>query len=470
VRGVRIAPLLCLPLAFACSSNEPEDLNPADGGFVDSGTADSGVTDGGPTDSGAPPCAITGLTAEVRLSEGGRGEIAWAPDGDVTATTLTATAGFVVTLGANGRSASILAPYDTEGNFEIGIHQTCGNVSTDATVPIVLRRLAFSAIAAWNPGVTGPDEREHPMMFIDGANPDRLLLYGGYSFHPRQYTMVTDFWAFDLVGEVWSPITTIDSPQRAGGRLVAFPDRAEAMFAGGADANDTAQLAFDRVAITGTVANWSSVNLAIQHQSAKETQLGALIYDAPRDRYLSVCGVTDFEVHCQIGELASDGRYSVIDPAPGEQPTPRYGFFAAHDEANQRLVIFSGAQTPIRGNPVNPAGDTWALHLDEAPPRWEKILDADPRVPGRRNGCSAFDPIGKRLFVWGGTPDARDTTPGLFALDLGSPAASIVEVQITTLRPVRSSCSATYDPSRHRILFGFGNDDDIYADLVALDL
>jgi hypothetical protein len=110
------------------------------------------------------------------------------------------------------------------------------------------------------------------------------------------------------------------------------------------------------------------------------------------------------------------------------------------------------------------------LLLHETPVRWVKLLDADPNVPGRRNGCSAFDPIGQRFFIWGGTDDARTTQRGLFALDLEQGHEGWTKVELPPGRPERSSCTAIYDPARHRILFGFGNDDDIYADFAVLSL
>ena len=394
------------------------------------------------------------LPSGLVISEGGRVRV---PDG----LAVDAPAGWILVDGW------LRAPYGIEGATAVVVRYRCSNGEERvASFDITVSRLSFTALPAWVENTEGPSAREHPLFLVDG---DRLLLYGGYAFRPRQFTLVKDLWSYDLRTNVWQSVTATDAPALGGARWARGPGPREVVLLGGGDPNFNAQLVAHRLPIDGD-AIWSPV-LFTKPIEAQTTQLGSLIYDAPRARFISACGITTDAPHCQVGVLdTTQQSYSVLTPA-GAAPSGRYGFFFAHDEENQRLVVFSGAQASVAANPVNPAQDTWALELDEDPVRWTKLLDADPAAPGRRNGCAAFDPIGQRMFVWGGTPDARNTEQGLFAIDLLAGHERITRVDVPLAHATRSSCTGVYDPARKRILFGFGNNSTaIFADLVALQL
>lgn len=449
----------------ASVSGADADLSGADAGRA---PLDAASLDAASLDAAAPPCAPPAVAARVSVSAGGRVRLPAEQDGAALEVTAPPSWDVVDT----GTTTQVRLPYGVEGEHTLRVARRCGDThSAAATVEVEVRPLRFVALPAWTDGVDGPSAREHPLLMIHPREPDRLYLYGGLAFRPRQFTLVSDLWSYDLVNEAWSARTASASPARASGRWVAMPgDHPRALLLGGANARLQAELAADRLDVAGSTATWTRLPLT-RGAGALDTQLGSLVYDAPRGRYLSVCGVAD-EVHCQITAYDPDrGTFEVLAPADGPTPLGRYGFFAAHDVENQRLVVFSGAGVPTLNNPVNAAGDTWALELDEAPPRWERLVDTSTSVPGRRNGCSAYDPVGQRLFVWGGTANARTTVPGLFVVDLIAGHARVQEVPIELAKPARSSCAAVYDPARRRILFGFGNTTGaIFADLVALEL
>jgi hypothetical protein len=468
---VRLRPLL--PLLFlAAACGEASELPASDAGpLPDSGAPpDAGTPDSGPPDSGPLPCILDGVPDRLEVSAGGR--LIFTPTAPNSAAPpgISGPEGWRIT--PSGAEVRVRVPYGVEGAFEVEVVAECEGTRTTARIAVEVRPLRFEAAPTWQPGVTGPSAREHTLLFLDPNDPDRLFLFGGYDYLPRQFTLVTDFWAYNLANSTWSTYSSTGAPDRAGGRLAFIGDSGEAVVSGGAYQNGEAVMAFDRLHFAGDRAVFTPMTVS-GTVGAEPSQLGSLIWDAPRQRMISACGVATQSVHCEIGALDPvAGTYQLLEPNNDRQdrPSPRYGYFAAHDLENDRLVLFAGAQIPRFSDPVNAADDTWALLLHETPVRWVKLLDADPNVPGRRNGCSAFDPIGQRFFIWGGTDDARTTQRGLFALDLEQGHEGWTKVELPPGRPERSSCTAIYDPARHRILFGFGNDDDIYADFAVLSL
>lgn len=429
---------------------------------------DAGSDDAAVAPDSGPACDLGDALRPVTASEGGRVRIPSTIDGD--ALELSLPPGWYAA--QTGTVTHVRVPYGVQGPHAVDVTRRCASGGTArGALSVDVQRLDWVALPAWRDGVDGPSSREHPIVFIDPADPDHLFLYGGYAFRPRQFTIVHDLWSYDLVADRWTARTSSRAPHRGGGRAVLLPGATRLALMGGSDDSFTTQLALDQLELSRDEAIWTRQPL-LRGVGAHASELGGLVYDAPRDRIVSACGYNNGDVHCQVAAYdRTQQTYDVLEPAAGDRPTPRYGFFAAHDVENQRLVMFGGAQDSIPGNLVNPAGDTWALELDEDPVRWVRLVDTSSAVPGRRNGCSAFDPVGQRFFFWGGTPDAMNTEQGLYALDLIAGHEQITRVEITPPKAARSSCAAVYDGARRRILFGFGNNSTaIFADWVALEL
>jgi hypothetical protein len=152
----------------------------------------------------------------------------------------------------------------------------------------------------------------------------------------------------------------------------------------------------------------------------------------------------------------------------GKGPSPRYGAFYAFDEPSRRLVVCSGAQAAKSADDqVNAAKDAWALDLAATPPTWSKLAPAGDAPPGRRNGCVMHDPIGRRLFVFGGTSDAATTREGLSVLDLEPGREGWTRLELANTPPPRSSGFGFATPEGG-VACGFGNDDANYADVNVL--
>ena len=356
-------------------------------------------------------------------------------------------------------------PYGTSGTFDVKVTATCNDASGEDTLSVEVTRISWQELTPWTAGVDGPLEREHPMLFVDAGDPDRLLMFGGFLFQPQQYTITNDLWAYDLANETWTELNSNGAPMLASGRIAPVPNERAAIYHGGNDQQNRLPFSLVRVDYDAEP-TWTEITPNGAPNDG--VILGSFVLDEARNRMLSLCGFGASGIHCNVEafDLTTEA-WALLQPA-GDAPSGRYGFFVANDPENERVIVFSGGQQSFNGT-VNPAQDTWALELAESPVRWVQIEGDGP--PGRRNGCSAVDPIGHRFFVFGGTPDARTTEQGLWVLDLDRGEESWTLIEPDGSAPARSSCAAVYDPARRRILFGFGNNSAaIYADWQALQL
>jgi hypothetical protein len=151
--------------------------------------------------------------------------------------------------------------------------------------------------------------------------------------------------------------------------------------------------------------------------------------------------------------------------AAASRPSARYGSFSALDAPSRRIYVYSGGQMPFDpADPVNAADDTWVLDLASEPARWSKLAPAGETPRGRRNGCAMHDPLGRRLFVFGGTHDGATTEPGLFVLDLEPGHEAWTKLDVPNAPPLRSS-GFGFTTSDGTMACAFGNDRAPYADL-----
>lgn len=350
------------------------------------------------------------------------------------------------------------------GEVELQLSRPCG---ASETVRLQIQPLELTALPAWVPEASGPSEREHPALWIDAEDPDRLWLFGGLTFRPRQFTVASDLWSHDLSSGVWTRHDEQSgAPERAAGRTAPVPGARAILHLGGSDQQNAISRRLERLDYDALT--WHEVEVP---NPPSGNILSAFVYDAPRDRFLSACGFGEAAVHCLVHAFTLDPpAASRLTLHLDEGLSGRYGFLYAFDAETERLVIVSGGQSS-RSGAVNPAQDSWALELAEDPPRWVELGAGGEHPPGRRNGCGALDPEGHRLFLWGGTADAATTLPGLWALDLDRGHEGWSRIELPSTPPERSSCVAVYDPARRRVLFGFGNTAQArYADLVALEL
>jgi hypothetical protein len=438
---------------------------------------EQGSTTGGPGPSHPAPldCAVAaeGVPSPIALSEGGRAKITLSLGEDVASATLaTLPEGYRGRL--DGTELVIEPPYGAGGqDAALGISVQCGEEDSVVDLALTVRRLAWEQTPAWNPQVDGPPSREYGSMWMDAEDPDRLLIFSGFFYEPAQFTPGWDLWQLDLASSQWQELTAkTEPPHLPGGRMAPIPGaRANLYYGGILTEGDNASTPSSLVRFDYGPDDLTFAEANVTVEKSSGDYLPAFIYDAPRNRYITACGASDtLGYHCKVSAYHPDtGAWEKLTPAGDEQPDGRNGFFYVNDEENERLVMFSG-EMGGSGWDCNCAEDTWALELAEEPVRWVKL--AAPQEPplGRRNGAYALDPIGHRMFIWGGTPDGKTTFPGLYAFDLDRGEEGWSKVETEMVPPERTSGMAVYDAARNRLLMGFGNGTAVYADLWALNL
>lgn len=455
-QAVRFITFLALTgCVLGCGAQSQPDAGTPDQGELPDVGADAGQIDTGPN------CAID-VQATAEASEGGLFRLS-VDEPDLVEVTWPL--GWSERPAQDGAMVARL-PYGASGAQTLRLQKRCSQGVAEAAVEVDVRPIRFASLPTWTQG-NGPEAREHAQVWIDPQDENRMLLFGGFGFSPRQFTVIADMWAYDLLSNTWTEVSATDAPMRAAGRIALLPDQRELLYFGGDPPSFRSAFGLSRMRWEGQTAVWSEID--VPEPRPDGSSLGSFIHDRPRDRFLSVCGFGN-SIQCDVWSyIMSENTITQLPVTPG--PNPRYGFFAVHDEPGERLVVYAGAQNPVAGDQVNAASDTWALDLSEDTPQWSVLLDENASPPGRRNGCSALDPQGRRFFVWGGTADGRTVQPGLWVLDLEPGFEGWQEVPLSSAPPDRTSCSAVYDPARRRILFGFGVSMIApYADLLALEL
>jgi hypothetical protein len=310
----------------------------------------------------------------------------------------------------------------------------------------------------------GPEEREHPSALVDRAG-RQAFVFQGSGYHPQFEQMLGDVWRYDLDAGSWTDVVpTGDVAIGAGSRRFAGAFGASTgLLFGGYGPPPAAYDDLYRVTVEGSTLRFDVVP---QANAPQARFLHVFAFDPLLERYFLFGGVST-TIFGDTWMMEIDGAGTAVWTKldiPG--PSPRYGAFYGFDEKNGRLIVFSGAQAPVAGNPVNAAGDTWALSTRSDPPTWTLLAEGAFAPPGRRNGSAAWDEPSSRLFVFGGTADAATTQEGLFVFDARPGLEGWHELPIPDAPPSRSSGLGFHDGERAFV--GFGNSNAVYRDLATL--
>lgn len=407
-----------------------------------------------------PTCPTLG-PAVVEVGEGGLarfdatgpGDLFAGTSGDLRATHL----GDVVT---------VRAPY-VAGDQPVSLRAAgCA----DATATLRVRPWTLTSVT-WDAG-DGPEEREHPTLWIDASAPDTLVVSSGYGFVPQQFTPLWDMWEFDLVDGGWTRTReTRDAELQIGlgGRAAARPsaDGAGFMLQGGEG---------PATELAGGVLTWTGSRWVAGGDGGPPLQLHAFFRAGDDGPWLATLGLrqtpTGFAFERDVWQFDPVGdAWTKLALSDSNRPSGRYGFAYAWDAPARRLVVVSGARSPTATDPVNAAPDTWALELEgpsDSPTgaHWFDLVPSGD-TPRARNGCWAYDLANRRMFVFGGTADQATAIKGLHVLELDTGIERWIHLlDHPAMPPVRASCAAAWDAARGRLVLGFGNSDaGLFRDL-----
>jgi hypothetical protein len=110
------------------------------------------------------------------------------------------------------------------------------------------------------------------------------------------------------------------------------------------------------------------------------------------------------------------------------------------------MIVFGGGGV---------SNETWALSLS-GDPTWQKLQPAGPLPPARREHAAAYDPVGRRMLIFGGITFGYANDVWALSLD-GTPTWQEVTVAGPPPR-ARQSPVAVYDASNSRMIVHGGYD------------
>lgn len=426
------------------------------GSDTSGGTTTTGT--GSTTDENRAPEWVSAPELPVSIGEGQTKEIAvdfQDADGDVIVVEIAAPDGVEVAVDAEQTRLTLRAGYGSAGVHDVEVTLSDAEAKSPVKLVVEVAPLAWLDRAEWTEA-QGPEAREHgSLLFVPGAAPekDRFVMFGGTGYSPYGETFA-DAWAFSPATGTWASLAVEGTaPAGAGSRRVApAAEPGVAYLFGGYGLNSVTNRELFRMTASETAITFEELE---QTNPPPRRALHAFVHDAESGRFFVFGGFgTKVLGDTWVGTIEGNTA-TWTEVATPSAPTPRYGFFYGLDSARRRLVVWSGAQG---ANPIDPAGDAWALDLAADPPVWSLLLDgaAPGAPPGRRNGCFVFDPSGPRLAVFGGTADAATTQPGLWMLDVRPDQPRWDRVELPDEPKGRSSGFGALDAQGH-IWMGFGN-------------
>jgi hypothetical protein len=316
---------------------------------------------------------------------------------------------------------------------------------------------------------SGPSAREHAS-FIYDATHDVAYMIGGSGYVPQGTPATDPFWTLDLKSHTFAPLAAMGTlPKPAASRRVAnLPEKRIAYLFAGYDSNTTEVNELYSFDYSGDAPVFAEVK---QMNAPPARELHVFAYDPGSDTFVVFGGF-----NATVGllndtwtmKLGNDG--AEWTRLTGDGPGGRYGAFYAMDPSLGRLYLWSGAQAPSAGNPINATQDLWVLDLRASPSAWLRLMSGTENgtPTGRRNGAFVLNPHGPRLFVFGGTADGATTVPGVSVLDLSLTPPVWTTLSPSDMPPPRSSAFGFYDELRAQAVMGFGNDRMRFRDMFAL--
>jgi len=152
------------------------------------------------------------------------------------------------------------------------------------------------------------------------------------------------------------------------------------------------------------------------------------------------------------------------------QPSPRCAAKAAVDSANRRAILFGGTTVYANGAYLN---DVWELAFNNVGNYvWRRLNPGGTPPAGRADHVMVYDPDGRRMVVFGGSPQRYVHINDVWVLTMSRGTESWQQVNPAGPLPGgRGYASGIYHPGRRSlILFGGYSTSTLYNDVWELAL
>jgi hypothetical protein len=192
--------------------------------------------------------------------------------------------------------------------------------------------------------------------------------------------------------------------------------------------------------------------------------LHGAIYDTKRDRMI-VFGGRGTTPTNDVWELSFFGEVAWRPiSAVGTAPPARLDPCVVYDPLRRRMIVFGGADASGVFN------DVWTLSLSGTP-TWTKLLPSGSIPSGRGGSQAIYDPLRDRLVIHGGYDRNFNALADVWALSFVSATPTWSQVVPSGTMPLPRFAAATvYDPTRDRMLITSGTDfTDFFAETWALN-
>ncbi len=355
--------------------------------------------------------------------------------------------------------------------LHVALDDGIGHV-VDVPVKISARALAWRKRIAWDK-TNGPPTREHGVFVLD-EKAQLAFLFQGSGYDP-QWVPLGDAWRLDMktgAWSAWTPTGDVPTTPRAAHRVAVVPGTTTAYVYGGYTGFEKTEKSLADLYRLDVANATKSFTKLENVGSPPPRQLHALAYDAKGEQLVVFGGFTDQPRQDALDDTwlvkvkGDTATWTQVEDPKG--PSARYGSFTAFDAESRRFFVWSGGQYPESDkDPVNAAQDAWALDVSVDPPKWSKLTPTGAAPKGRRNGCAMHDPIGRRLFVYGGTSDGKTTEPGLWVLDLEKGREQWRSLTLADAPPMRSS-GFGFATANGDVVCAFGNGAAVYSDVNVL--